>query len=1237
MRMVRSDRTHRIRSRGLRSALITGVVATSVAVASQASAQENEGWVTPAGSVDHTRTAAKPLKNDTLAPVFRLPALGIPNISEWTEIDGDASPEFLIVNGGRAYAHDYLGQRLWSSPPLELAAPSAVDITGDQRPELVMQREMRGFAVIRGRDGVLLWTSEDLGLPGTPIFADFNLDGVTDVLLPEFDCGSSSRGVGRGFAYSFADDPQNPTLLFALEEGVRDYHCQRMMAAMDLDGDQRPEVIAVGSEKVHVFSGETGKLTQSATIKLLPSAYGSLFVQDSDNDGKDELFLVSNNSRTGPGGTQAEGSRMAAQLKLNEQGELVVGWEVSVEDLPNDRHSWPLRPVVDVDGDANSEFVHSFFDNTTDEWTTFVRSANSGEVQASFQGRAVAALELALGGMPSILAQEGAGQDLTIYRKMTDGSWQSTGTIPGTFVLASSQGINRAGREGFRYHYDRSTNRIFTLTSRNAAGESLPDLQVNHIDLSTGQTLATFTYPREGHFVSGFTSTDDEVFATIEVDSGKTTFLDSTFTPLPNQNQLFAPAREAFYPVMGVYDDANDRLLLGREQTVYDTTASSPTDFAVKKNFPLPLLGLVENATTNSWMWIGYNRDELAEVPSLAGMDPVDGSYLWRKDGLVISSDEQQVTFANPQLVSDMNGDGTADIGVQLDDMTANQGYLYPASGLSGENLWPMRHKWPTTLAGSGFTSSPISLSTATDQAMGMLYSGQMYTISNGGSSVNGPSAVTTEASALIAFAPQGSTEDYAYTNGYFRAKWAAFDTNATAVWNNEEELLKEQDDDPTPPWTGTGPTLLHGMTNSYFVQGRSVERTWNHNLLVLDAANGAILHKLLLENGQVQPAGGVAEVSINSGVGFSAAGGTNAMYVTSSSDGWLYLLDLEADKTAADYPANMLRRSWNLGDSLAAVSAVDVNNDGFSELIVPVLSGEVIILGAPDEKIQLEVLDTNCVDPATDIDVTSQLTTYCVAWSVTSTEASPTSFAVTVVDETTGVSVAGPIRVDDAMQLQLDNLLLVPGRRYFARVQGFDGQGVLATVSGIFRSDGLLTEAEVAPPTITNLSAMPQTFMPGEGQTQIEATLFDASFLASYVLTITSDETAEEVFRVEELLNEQDYLLSQIWDGTNAMGEPLPLGSYTVTLTATDFDGEQAMESIAVTLGEPMVGMDMGPDMSGETDMGMGGAIQGGVEDESCACRSTGGRNAGGQPVALLTLSALLGGILLRRRRSLS
>ena len=84
---------------------------------------------------------------------------------------------------------------------------------------------------------------------------------------------------------------------FRLEEDSRDYDCYFGVSFANIQGDAVPEIVAVGSRYVYIYSGEDGALLQqSEDLGWVPYGRATPELIDVNGDGLDELLLLTNNN-----------------------------------------------------------------------------------------------------------------------------------------------------------------------------------------------------------------------------------------------------------------------------------------------------------------------------------------------------------------------------------------------------------------------------------------------------------------------------------------------------------------------------------------------------------------------------------------------------------------------------------------------------------------------------------------------------------------------------------------------------------------------------------------------------------------------------------------------------------------------------------------------------------------------------------------------------------------------------
>ena len=338
--------------------------------------------------------------------------------------------------------------------------------------------------------------------------------------------------------------------------------------------------------------------------------------------------------------------------------------------------------------------------------------------------------------------------------------------------------------------------------------------------------------------------------------------------------------------------------------------------------------------------------------------------------------------------------------------------------------------------------------------------------------------------------------------------------------------------------------------------EGRLTRIDHLHNLVVLDVEDGSILHRVKLEEGAVHPMdGSPARVSLSAGVGLDAGLGRGPSFIFGGDDGWLYILDPSADPEGAGYPESLLVASLSMGTPLGELSALDVDDDGFAEILVTGKEGEAILLDAPGLDTEIEVVDTNCADPV-DVDEVERSDLFCASWTFSGE--TPDGFVATLFDNETGAQVAPPVE-SVASAVRFEGLRLTLGARYEVHVQAYSGLGKEARSSLVYSSDGALVVDPLQAPELTLVLA-PEQVVAGELLT-IDFVLDDPSPLASYRLRIL-DPAQEEVYVEEALLNTAHFEDQVAWVALDSAGDPVPLGAYRVELSAEDFSGLEGQAS---------------------------------------------------------------------------
>ncbi len=191
------------------------------------------------------------------------------------------------------------------------AAIRLIDQNGDGLQDLVVL-DKTTLSVVHGSSligpvfsGRTVSTSIDIAL-ASPIFADFDGDGYTDILSLSADAGSSRLLLGQRDGTFIAD-----TALISLGAtlGLQKTNLEKQKVLVaDIDGDGRSDVLLTrdGQPTKIAFSSDPSQplgrieenLPDEAPAQLTPSRATVLVLADFNGDGKSDLFRCGNDDRT---------------------------------------------------------------------------------------------------------------------------------------------------------------------------------------------------------------------------------------------------------------------------------------------------------------------------------------------------------------------------------------------------------------------------------------------------------------------------------------------------------------------------------------------------------------------------------------------------------------------------------------------------------------------------------------------------------------------------------------------------------------------------------------------------------------------------------------------------------------------------------------------------------------------------------------------------------------------------
>jgi hypothetical protein len=1121
----------------------------------QAVAQD---WPTPAGSYSRDRVATGQWPGNNLAPVWTILSTGLPSSVQWGDIDGDPAVEVLAVAGGRVLAWSSDGTREWASLPLDIVSVAPpVDLNGDGRPEIIGFRSITGVVILSGLNGAEVWRSPtDLSIVRKVLVADLDGDGLpNDILIPEADCGAQSRNIGRAIAYHVSPEGDFSES-FRLAESTRDYHCSAGMAVADVDGDGAVEVVVVGSERLYLYSGQTGALAATPlVIGWVPFGRAEVFPVQADGDAAQELLLLSNNSAA-----PAINSRRALLIDQDDQGAqgaLTLRWQVGAADVSLDQHSWPSSPLGDINGDGTSELVHAFWDHVTARWETRITDLQTGAERARLPGKAVGMWQEAESRAWRLFLGDVAQDAIRVIEPSGVDTWSEVGTLRGDELIEAISGFDpSSGR--LVTHPIRTDDAFWVLDNRDAAGEFLP-LPTYRVLTLDGQLLGEVGAQRGELWSFGQDVASQGVGQRVS-EVGQLLWVDGVLQPQPRPDDGFRVPTAALEAVITGWSPAQGALVAGRGQRIFDLSRVNLAQPAPVELLSHTLLGWLDTRALDGHLtWVGVDTQRRMQIPDLLAWRD-DGMVRWARDGL-ISTQDASVNFVAPALGHDIDGDGVPEVLLQRSNEIRGVFMLEPLSGISGQALWPAPFEAGPSTTGAG---QPLVVRDAQGAARRVAFAHNVMTLHDPQTGVTQATSVEPVIFSVLGGALTSGEDEVTIAGALLHGRWRAIADNGSRLWAQNALL------NGFLRYTGNGAALVQGVSGRFVVESRSARVSFDHNLVVLDALTGAVRHQLNLEDGEVKVAmaGQAVTNSLRAGVGISAPDG--ALYLVGDASGYLYLIDVEVPAGAA--PSELLRGVWSLGESIGDVSVVNMDSDDALEVLVPLADGRTLMLDSPTLPAVVSVSDVICASShgLVDIDEVAAPNEFCAAWSPPSQ--APDGYVVTLEHEGSSSVVAGPVRVTQPF-VMFERLRLIPNQRYRVAVQGYEGEGVTARSSPITRSDGAEVILPLEPPTIT-LSVSTDAFYADIEYTLIQATLKDVSPLAAYKLWIT-DPLDKVVFQQSGILNTDIYELVTEWSGLNEAGAVLPPDVYDIYVEATDATALSMTAHATVTLKEQFAVLD--------------------------------------------------------------
>ena len=300
----------------------------------------------------------------------------------------------LCVVGGALYCYDTMGSLKWRSHPLGLNFTTIItieDLDGDGRMEIALQAgrpasPYSAAVLVSLDDGRVVWRYdvEPMSYAWYLHVDDFLPDDESKqiIVLMHGYPPDKDNGYIVLFDFKMPGEPPEPVWRYDFHE----YTCFPPLLRTDLDGDGVDELAVVTHSRMWLLDAPTGEMKQFVKWDVSPGnvrSYGLDKFVDLNGDGREDFLCIADFAQH-------------HEVLLNVDGRLQQAWHYGwAESVTTGKvvTTWPEPPYADIDGDGQMEIVVSMY-NSEDEqaWLIRVYDAVTGELEYRMPGSIAAAI-----------------------------------------------------------------------------------------------------------------------------------------------------------------------------------------------------------------------------------------------------------------------------------------------------------------------------------------------------------------------------------------------------------------------------------------------------------------------------------------------------------------------------------------------------------------------------------------------------------------------------------------------------------------------------------------------------------------------------------------------------------------------------------------------------------------------------------------------------------------------------